>query len=278
MKISWFRTHIRLTVAVVSATLLLATSVIVFAGHLSFIHASVPITGGTNSYNWAGYEADATRGTYTNVYIRFEVPTITGGSPGDVVSVWAGLGGVPGVTDPTVLVEAGVTSTLDQNGNQVNTPWWEVDPSVGQQVMPIGTINSGDTITMFVTSNWQGSGADTFSISDYATGDSYVTPPLTDSADFSDSATAECMVGYPQISGDGMAHHFAEFNRSSAAHALNIDNCTVGTDNSQTGIGNVTHSFVQMMTSDGSTTMAAPGVITNDDGTSFTVYWYNPSS
>ncbi len=272
LKMSWFRTHIRLTVAVVSTMLLLATTVTIFAGHLPFTHAAIPPTGGENTYDWAGYEADAARGTYTTASIQFNVPTITG-SEGDVVSIWAGLGGDSGITMPVTLVQAGIGSMLDQYGNQINTPFWEVRPSVSHQTMPMGTINTGDTIDVTVASNWLGSGADVFSITDETTNDSYTTPPVPYTTVLSDSATAECTVEYPQVGG-GTTHHFAEINRPS--HTLNIDNCTVGTnaDNSATGIGNVPHRYQIIRDRNSLTEMAAPGLI-SDDGNSFPVYWYS---
>ncbi len=267
MKISWFRTHIRLTVIVVSITLLLAASVIVFAGYLPFTHASVPATGGASTDSWAGNEADAAPGTYTTVSMQFTVPTITG-SPGDTVSVWAGLGGGPSVPSSATLVQAGVDLYVDSTGQQTNIAWWDVPSAYPseQTISQPGAINAGDTIDVTVASNWLGSNADSFSITDEATGQTYAPHSLTNSA-VSDGATAECIVARPGAAG------LAEFN--SPSNTLNINNCLVYTDanNSATGIGNVPHSSDTMSNSDG-TEAAAPGAI-SDDGNSFPVNWYS---
>ncbi len=275
MRISWFRTHIRLTVTVASIMLLLATTFTVFAGHLSFIHAAVPPTAEKQGSIWAGNEAvevDPVRGEYTTAYMQFTVPTITG-SPGDHVSVWAGLGGDENATTPVQLVQAGVGSAIDGNGNQVNTPWWQVWPYNAEQAMPMGTIHAGDTISVTVSSNWLGSDADVFALTDETTNDPY-TYTLKGDAGLSDSATAECIVELPSLSVNGspISEHLPDFNPPS--NMLTIDNCSVATNanDSETGIGNVAHYNMSMW--DGSTELAAPGAM-SDDGNSFPVYWYN---
>ncbi len=273
LRMSWFRTHIRLTVTVASIMLLLATTFTIFAGHLSFIHAAVPPTAEEQQKVWAGNEAvevNPVRGEYTTVSMQFTVPTITG-SVGDGVVVWAGLGGDEFATTPTQVVQAGIESVIDGSGQQVNLPWWEVYPYNTAQAISMGTINPGDTIAVTVSSNSLGSDADTFVLTDETTNDSSNTITLNGDAGLSDSATAECVVERPTPSGN-FSGDLADLN--SPSNTLTIDNCSVGTNasGSQTGIGNVAHRDLSMW--DGSTELAAPGAV-SDDGNSFPVYWYN---
>ncbi len=261
LNMSWFRTHIRLTVAGISIMLLLATTVTVFVGHLSSIHAD-NLLGHKNSKNWTGNEAVASRGTYTQAKMDFIVPTITGSPAGDRVSVWAGLGGDPDVTTPSVLVQAGVDSYIDDSGNQVNTPWWSSAQVAND--LPMGTINAGDTIEVIVSSNLIGDNQDVFTITDETTNDPY-TFTLVGGGGLSDSATAECIVERVGISG-GSPPPLAQFG------TININNCLVDTNMSETGIGNTAHEYLILW--DGSTDIAEPGAI-SADGNSFPVYWYN---
>jgi Peptidase A4 family len=214
--------------------------------------------------NWSGNEADAGRGTFTWGSLQITVPTVVG-PPGDHMATWIGVG--DGLTDPTVLVQAGIDSWIDGNGRQQNTTWWEVVPGFPMMELSIGTVNPGDTFYVAAESNYQSSNDDFFFLEDMTTG-VYNSYTLQGSQYLSDSASAECIVERPSINGGNAS--LAEFNPPS--HSINIIGCAAGTNSGANGVGNVNHHYVTMWSDDFSRELAFPGSITN--GWDYPTYWF----
>jgi len=171
---------------------------------------------------WAGNEASewpVVRGLYRESEIEFAVPTISTANASAHTAIWSGVGGDSlYVTQPAVLVQDGIDMSVD-NGQQVNTAWWDVDPGFdGQFITLAGGIHVGDTIDATTTSNYQNDGYDYFSIYNMSTynyfscelnttggtnfNDCLPAGQKGNTAWNSDSASGECIVERPVVNGN----------------------------------------------------------------------------
>ncbi len=146
---------------------------------------------------WSGYATtDGPRGTYKAAMLTTNVPTLQPTVSGAHASIWAGVGGVANGK----LVQDGIDSTLDQNGNQINVSWWEVLPAAEQDLPLSRGLSAGDRIWIYMNSNPNNNGSDEFYIQNQSTND-YNSHYEYGGANFSDSAVAECIVERPSIGG-----------------------------------------------------------------------------
>lgn len=110
-----------------------------------------------DSYFWGGNEATGSRGTYRKAQVEFRIPTITDptSSKGDLVALWAGVGGETRIGGSnTELVQAGITSYIDSSGGQYNYAFYEhVGPEgtvAPQHIHFSQGLNAGDKIDVTV--------------------------------------------------------------------------------------------------------------------------------
>lgn len=243
--------------------------------HLISSSKQVPDVTGLYSKNWSGNVDYASRYTFGIAEAEFNVPSLfIPGSPiNSHVSIWAGLGGDADFTSPTVLVQAGVDSSVTCGSCQYNESWWEVWPYNEEQNLPLSRLNSGDDIYITVTSNNSNDGQDYFYIENI-TANSYSSKTVTIRSYISDGATGECVLERPGIFGTNQYYALAQFNPQQS-NTENISNCAVtGVKGGIVGIGNQNHDYYTM-TSDGTSggrILAKLGSITNY-GYNFPTYW-----
>ena len=257
-----------------------------FVGLLTILFASFlfhsPMTVHANaltSNGWAGYEARGTRGTYTEVNTYFIVPAL---APivGTSVAIWAGVGSRIGATYPRELVQAGIAAFVDAStGIQVNKAFWEVygDGTTNtEQYFPqsVLSVQTGDLIWVYVTSNLDNSGQDYFIVEDTTTGKSASTT-LKDIHAITDGTAAECIA----------EDHLNVLTLSPKPLAnfgtILFSSCRVyGQSKPHQGwlsIGNEQYNKLDMVR--GSTTLATTSELLSGtypgDGNSFTITWHN---
>lgn len=170
-----------------------------------------------DSCSWGGNFATGARGTYTEVSVEFKIPTISG-PPDASVAFWAGLGGLPGTSSE--LVQAGVASCIgattanncSQTAGQHNSTFWSYTDANNKTTSgPFGFtqgLNPGDTIFVFVQSNYRGSGDDYFYMQNERTGE---IRDHTLSGDSSDGASGECIGERPEAVQGGTQPPLAGF-------------------------------------------------------------------
>jgi hypothetical protein len=234
---------------------------------------------------WAGNEASewpVQRGVYREAEVIAAVPTIQTYDSTAQVAIWAGLGGDGNITTPAVLVQDGVDSWVS-NGTQYNFAWWEVVPGFDAQIVNL-TVNTGNSIDAYTSSNFNNDGYDLFSIYNDAT-DTYYACSLnttggTNNNDCllsgqhgntqwnSDSASGECIVERPSVNGNPVP--LAQFHDAGQpTNTLLIGDCWIG----EQAIGQKNHHDDKMVDSNGQV-IAACGAIFNN-GLSFPVTWYH---
>lgn len=186
----------------------------------------------TLTANWAGWGTFGSRGVYTRVSLSFVVPSVSfplSSAPAGTVaglSIWAGLGGDQSIAankTSYALLQAGVSITVDNTtGKQTNQAFWEYENQAsgfygnGPQYLSTSSfpINTGDSLSILVESNYGGNGQNLFHIQD---GSRWAYNSYW-STYFSDSATAECV---------GENHSFGYL---ASFHPESLNNCTVGTN------------------------------------------------
>ena len=127
-----------------------------------------PVSVGQNtSQNWSGYAA--TSGTFTGVTGTWTVPqpSSTTASAG-VGATWVGIGGVTSRD----LIQAG-TQDVTSGGQHEFQAWVEMLPAASQQVPLAGA--PGDSVTVSIQEQGQGSGTWQISMKNNTTGQSYQT-------------------------------------------------------------------------------------------------------
>jgi hypothetical protein len=215
---------------------------------------------------WAGNQAVGSRGTYREAETEFTVPNISSSQTGSEVYIWAGIGGNNKVTSPAVLVQAGVFAEEDIGG-QYNESFWEVVPGYSIQDLPLCSLSHGNTIYVYVSSNPNNNGQDYFYMQN-ETANCYNSYSLTNSVDFSDSATGECIVER-----DEYGASLANFGTLTFGYSYG---CEMYDNNTQVlnGIGNFPHNYLQIYSnpSDLSTLLAGVNHIYNY-GYDYSVYW-----
>lgn len=197
--------------------------------------------------------------------------------------MWAGVGGDENVTNPAVVVQAGISASV-QNGAQFNESWWEVFPDSGaqhQQDLPLARLAVGDDIYVAVTSNLNNDGYDYFFIENI-TVDSYnsctlpTTGNVSDTCNSpggaslnSDSASGECIVERPSYNNSPL--HLAQYQGiGQPTDTLLVSYCTVN----GSAIGTINH-HDDTMTGSGGNVISKPGPITGN-GYEFTCVWHSP--
>jgi hypothetical protein len=200
----------------------------------------------------------------------FTVPHLTG-TPGvadSSVSEWVGMG--DGLTSPVELVQAGVNSDVDPNDNQTNYAFWEVvGAGLSNVVQPMKlTVNTGDQIWVYASSNADSDGYDSFLVKDLTQG-TYQTAYEYDPNAFSDSSSAECIVEHPSI-GTG-PRPLANFG------TLSITGCGAYIDGQggMAPIGNFANDQINTVDNNG-VTLANTSSLTN--GSDFNVTWQSSGS
>ncbi|BCL80180.1 hypothetical protein ccbrp13_26450 [Ktedonobacteria bacterium brp13] len=220
------------------------------------------------SYNWSGYVASAGRGTYSASMVTFNVPSLAANTSGSHVSIWAGMGGDG--ANPYGLVQAGIDSTLNSNGSQSNTSWWEFvsntagETSYPEEDLPLSKgLYNGNQIWVYVNSNPNQNGSDEFYIQNNSTND-YNSYYLYGSSYYSDSATGECVVERPSING-GLSP-LANFGTDS------LSQCQLYVNGNATmePIGNYGGQMMDMLSNNGSYTLDAVGSLSNNQDFSVT--------
>jgi len=218
----------------------------------------------TTSDYWSGYIAQSSRGTYTaaNMYLTVPILTLTPGS-NLWVDQWVGVG--DGLISPIELVQVGIQSTIDSTtGIQQDATWgFVVGDARFQGIAFKLQINPGDHLWIYVSSNADGDGYNGFLITDLTQGTSET---QYDSAVFSDSASAECIVEDPG-GGVDQGLHLANFG------TVSITGCGVYT-NGQKGmapIGNFPNDALNM--AHHNIHLASVGPLKN--GSDFDVTWQN---
>lgn len=230
---------------------------------------------GYSSLNWAGNVTQGNRGEYRDAQVDVYMPAINNNVPNAQASFWAGVGGDSQFTSPAKVVQAGVRAYLVFNGNghysQANTSWWEVAPGYTEQDLPLGRVNVGDHIHIYVSSNANNDGYDYFYMQNisYNTYNSYT---LYGSSNFSDSESGECIAERPGVNNNLVA--LAQFsNNGQPANTMKFYSCSIyDILNGGNGIGNLQHHYYYM--SDGTNTLASPGPIVNY-GLDYPVTWKN---
>lgn len=211
--------------------------------------------------HWADNEAYGSRATYKQAGVDFNVPTVTNIHANHYVVVWAGVGGDATVTSPTELVQAGVLVQQNSSGGQSNIAFWQVPPAYSSiQDFNLSRVNAGDSIVVYVSSNLNNDGYDYFFVQD-TSGNANDYGSKTLYTDFSDSATGECVVERPTISGD--IPNLADFGTEQ------LSSCDIGSDSSDKGIGSWPHFYIRMEYQ--GATLATVGSISNTD--TFTITW-----
>jgi hypothetical protein len=194
------------------------------------------------SNTWSGYEAGDNPGTFRTAEVSFVVPTIQTSDKNSAVSIWAGIGGDTTFSGNSVLVQAGVVSSVDSAGHQTNESFWEVEPDQGAaQNLPLQRLAAGDQVYVEADSNAAFSGDNYFYIENDTVGDynSY-----TDTAtSFSHSSTAECIVERPTVS--GTPTDLANFNTVSLT-GCNFTRFNTDGTSDVAGVGAIPHSSYTM--------------------------------
>ena len=201
--------------------------------------------------------------------MQFTVPTLTAtqGIADTSVSEWVGVG--DGLTSPIELVQAGVSSDIDPAGHQTNYAFWEVvggGVSIAAQALNL-SVEAGDQIWVYVSSNTDSDGYDGFLIKDLTQGTSQIAYQLDPNA-FSDSSSAECIIERPSVNTG--PRPLARFG------VISVTGCSAHT-NDQPGmvaIGHFTHDLIDMV-KDG-VTLAHTGPLTN--GSDFNTLWRNTNN
>ncbi len=257
-----------------------------FVGLLTILFASFPFhsampvhANALTSDSWAGYEARGARGTYTEVNTYFTVPSLAP-IAGTSVAIWAGVGSRIGTTYPRELVQAGIASFVDAStGTQVNQAFWEVygDGTTNiEQYFPqsVLSVQTGDLIWVYVTSNVGNNGQDYFIVKDMTTGKS-ASITLNDPNALTDGAAADCIAEDHLNAQNLSPKPLANFG------TLTFSSCRVYDKNKPhqgwIPIGNEQYNKLDMVR--GSTTLAttselSPGKYPGD-GNSFTIIWRN---
>jgi hypothetical protein len=139
------------------------------------------------SQNWSGYAA--TGGTFTAVSGTWVVPQVAAatattstsrrGPTGFGDATWVGIGGVRGRD----LIQAGTEASVVGPGHTLYDAWVEMLPEASQTV-PL-TVSPGDSITVAIKEDGQGSGSWSVSYVNNTTGQKYQTNVQYDSAESS---------------------------------------------------------------------------------------------
>ncbi|HEY5002236.1 MAG TPA: G1 family glutamic endopeptidase [Ktedonobacteraceae bacterium] len=152
------------------------------------------------SNTWSGNEAGDVPGTFRTAEVSFVVPTIQTSDKNSAVSLWAGIGGDTTFSGNSVLVQAGVISSVDSAGHQTNESFWEVEPYQGvAQDLPLQSLTAGDQVYVEADSNAAFSGYNYVYIENDTVGD--YNSHVDTATPFSHSSTAECIVERPTVSG-----------------------------------------------------------------------------
>lgn len=146
---------------------------------------------GMTSTNWAGYQATARKGTFTDVQASWRVPTVVCGSPATNASIWVGLGTGTG-TSP--LFQTGVALNC-QSGSPQFLAWWEEFP-VNLEQDYADPVSAGDLIHADVTH--QG-GMEVLTVSDTSPSSQPLWSESTTIQGTGPSVTAECIVERPTV-------------------------------------------------------------------------------
>lgn len=137
------------------------------------------------SSNWSGLEAKGPLGTFRKSQCIMKVPRVV--TVGDV-SIWCGLGGDPKAINQTnpaqgvkqaILVQAGIDACIDsscigtcQPGVQCNYAWWEIaNALIIQPIQFSQGIHVGDSIYVYIQSNFHEDKVDLFRIQNWTTGE-----------------------------------------------------------------------------------------------------------
>lgn len=198
------------------------------------------------NYEWAGNEANGSRGTYGKAEVTFNVANVSLANVGDIASSWAGVGGDTfWIGSSAVVVQAGVDAeNVCCFGNQSNTSWIDVEPNLGgSRNLPLCRLSTGDQIYVEAESNFNGSGEDYFFIQNISAGcynscsihttnnNQQDTCGVTGGPSFnSDSATGECIV-------ERLNAGLAQWN--SPGHKLSQTGCRMN----NTNIGSLSHHY-----------------------------------
>ena len=236
--------------------------------------ASCPApTSQCTSYNWAGNEAQGSRGTYREGSVEFIAPSISTSISDAEVALWAGVGGDPKITSSPVLVQAGLLIYVNNNREYFET-FWEVVPGFNITNLPLPhSISVNDDLYFDIQSNsLTYPNQDYFYVENYSRSDyaSHILNTMGTQYN-SDSATGECIV--ERIGGpNGLP--LAQFQENGQAkNTVLLTNCGVGIQG-QGGvqpIGSFPHHYNVLIDANGST-MSTVGPITNG-GWNYTITW-----
>jgi hypothetical protein len=139
------------------------------------------------SRNWSGY--DATNGMYTGVTATWTVPQPTAtGAPG-VGATWVGIGGV----ESHDLIQAGTQDVASGTGQSEYQAWIELLPQASRQVKL--AVRPGDSVTVSIQEQGQGTGDWQISFTDNTSGQSYQTTEHYASSESSVEWVEEAPVG-----------------------------------------------------------------------------------
>ena len=225
------------------------------------LHPSGISNGEHRSANWSGNAANAARGTYRWASVDFIIPTYSTSNRSAHVSIWAGVGGDGAIAGNPVVVQTGA----DISPSSLII-WYEVYPGFSEQSFNISS-RSGNEIYAYAESNLNNSGYNYFFAENLATG---AYNSVYNYGHFSDSAIGECIVERPTINNNFTA--LLEYNPgSSSHHTETLTSCTVGTNQSSNGIGNLAHFYYSMYDNSGNL-LAYPGSISSS-GYDYPVYW-----
>jgi hypothetical protein len=121
------------------------------------------------SHNWSGYAATSGGRTYSGVTGTWTVPQPTAtGTPG-VGATWVGIGGV----NSRDLIQAGTQDMATGSGHTQYQAWIEMLPQASHQV-PLA-VNPGDSVTVSIDKQAQGSNSWQISFTDNTSGQTYQT-------------------------------------------------------------------------------------------------------
>jgi hypothetical protein len=216
--------------------------------------------------NWAGNWAYGNRGTYRQAWVTFTVPRVSGQVDLSSAGFWAGVGGQSLVVGGTYgLVQAGVVIQVKQSSSGgvwlYNEAFWEfVSNGPGSNTaQPIAlAIYPGDSIEVFVSSNFQNDGYDYIQLCNNTRGT--CSNPVYVYGDFSDSASGECIGEEPGLSP-------ANFGTEE------LSGCYIE-NNSGTlqGVGDWPHNYSYISNSSGTSTLVAVGSI-DSSGADFPLFY-----
>ncbi|MCY0895062.1 MAG: G1 family endopeptidase [Alicyclobacillaceae bacterium] len=252
----------------------LATGQLVSPNSITTPVSNATGTGDYYSDNWSGYvDYNATGNDFTSVNGTWTVPSIS--SPlNSYYSSWVGIGGFTfnEHSSPSVM-QAGVQTELNSNGELSITPFWEVYPYNLEQPITNMTIYNGDTLYTDITYTPSNGGTFSWYLENETTGQAIPSQSITGMSQYYDGTEAEWILERPKV--NGTLSSLGYFGAS----GITFSSCsTNNSENMRQGIGDSAQYEVQHleMTSNGQYYGAplANASSINSSSVGYTDYWH----